>query len=504
MQQIALVYSRVCRGLEAIEVAVEVYIGSGLPVMHIVGLPETAVRESKHRVRAVLSQNGFEFPYQRVVVNLAPADVPKEGGRFDLPVALGVLVASGQLPSQVVGGCEFIGELSLSGSLLPVKGIIPSILAAHRAGRNILIPAQNVPEARLTGKPNVFSANHILDVCGWLLGRHELDKVTLLAGKADFNYAIDMRDVRGQHHAVRAMEVCAAGRHHCLMMGSPGSGKTMLASRVPTILPPMNEDEALMTAAIMSLTHDKPKTEDFYRRPFRSPHHTASAAALVGGGSNPQPGEISKAHNGILFLDELPEFGRAVLDALREPFEIGVIYLSRAMCSVEYPARFQLIAAMNPCPDGLDVDEYGNCPCDEKKLNNYYARLSAPLLDRFDMHIRVPRIKWGEDAHNQRPCESSRAIAARVIPAWEKQLERQGKSNAVLKVSEIEAMCKLSSEDTAILYRAVERLNLSTRAMHKILRVARTIADLACAEEIAKAHLLEAISYRCMDKLRTR
>ncbi len=504
MQQVALIYSRVCRGLEAIEVAVEAYIGSGLPCMHIVGLPETAVRESKHRVRAVLSQNGFEFPYHRVVVNLAPADVPKEGGRFDLPVALGILVASGQLPPQAVENCEFIGELSLSGSLLPVKGVIPSILAAERAGRNILIPAQNVPEARLIGKPNIFSADHILEVCGWLLGREEAQKVAPLASKAEFAYAVDMRDVRGQHHAVRAMEVCAAGRHHCLMMGAPGSGKTMLASRVPTILPPMSEDEALTTAAIMSLTHDKIRTEDFYKRPFRSPHHTASAAALVGGGSNPQPGEISKAHNGILFLDELPEFGRAVLDALREPFETGVIYLSRAACSVEYPARFQLIAAMNPCPDGLDVDEYGNCPCDERRLSNYYARLSAPMLDRFDLHIRVPRIKWGEDEHSQRPCEPSAAIAARVIPAWQRQLKRQGKPNAVLTVSEIEEACKLSAQNTAILYRAVERMNLSTRAMHKILKVARTIADLAGAEEISKAHLLEAIGYRCMDKLRAR
>ena len=500
----ALVYSRACRGLEAIEVKVEVHIASGMPCMHIVGLPETAVRESKYRVRAVLSQAGFQFPYQRITVNLAPADLPKEGGRFDLPIALGILTASGQLPQTALENCEFISELSLSGSLLPVKGVIPAVIAAARAKRKIVIPDNNAGEAQLARKPGVFSANHILEVCSWLHGEDELNRVAPVDCAKTFSHPVDMHDVRGQHHAARALEICAAGRHHCLMLGAPGSGKTMLATRMPTIMPPMDEKEALTTTAIASLSQTGPSVQNFYRRPFRSPHHTASAVALVGGGGNPTPGEISKAHNGILFLDELPEFGRIALDALREPLETGTIHLSRAAYSVEFPARFQLIAAMNPCPDGLDVDQYGRCPCDEKKLARYYARLSAPMLDRFDMHVRVPRLEWGRDANSRRQCESSKTILDRVTRAWEVQLKRQGKLNSSLQVAEMEQICRLSKQDTEILYRAVDRLKLSTRALHRILKVARTIADLAQVRDITQKQLLEAVTYRSMDGLRTR
>ena len=500
----AQIYSRACHGLEAIEVKVEVHIASGLPRLHIVGLPKTAVKESGVRVRSVLSQAGFTFPMHRITVNLAPADLPKEGGRFDLPIALGILAASEQLPTAALADYEFIAELSLTGALLPVKGVIPAILAARRCKRKIVIPKANVAEAQLTQAASVFSAAHIMDVVSWACGTTRLDALPPLEIADEPDGTIDMSDVRGQHHAARAMEICAAGRHHCLMLGSPGSGKTMLATRLRTILPKMSQEEALTSASIMSLTRPTSTRQHFYQRAFRAPHHTSSAIALVGGGATPQPGEISKAHNGVLFLDELPEFEHKALDALREPLETGVVHISRIAYSVEYPARFQLIAAMNPCPDGLDVDHHGRCPCDETRLMRYYARLSAPMLDRFDMHIRVPRIEWGGDKEKLRACEPSKQIAKRVEVAWQIQLKRQNKPNAHLQVSELEAICQLTQKDTQVLYSAVTRLKLSTRAMHRILKLSRTIADLSGAQHIATAHLLEAISYRSLDQFNRR
>ena len=501
--QLAYIYSRSSIGLDAIGIKVEVHISSGLPKMHIVGLPETVVRESKHRVRSAIIQNGFQFPAKVVTVNLAPADLPKGGGRFDLPIALGILVASDQLPNTICSDYEFIGELSLSGALLPVKGIIPSILAANNCQRKIIIPRDNTAEAQLIRKPNVYIADHLIEICHHLTGHTKLSGAPQDKNLKSLSHSLDMRDVYGQHRAVRAMEICAAGRHHCLMMGSPGSGKTMIANRLPTLLPPLDEEEALTSAAILSLTHQNFGKNDFYRRAFRSPHHTCSAVALVGGGNPPQPGEISKAHNGILFLDELPEFQRKALDALREPLETGLIHLSRAAYSVQYPARFQLIAAMNPCPNGMDIDQYGRCPCDDKKLANYYNRISAPMIDRFDMHISVPRIKWSSDKSLRSRCEASDVIAKRVSAAHKKQINRQGKLNADLKIGEIEKFCKLSADDQKMFYSTLDKLKLSNRAMHRILKVSRTIADLNDSENITTSQLLEAISYRSMTRLKT-
>lgn len=503
--RLAIVHSRTCCGIEAIAVTVEVFIASGIPRMHIVGLPETAVKESQHRVRAALSHNQFKFPQQRVTVNLSPADLPKEGGRFDLPIALGILAASGQLPREKLAEYEFLSELSLSGNLLSVKGVIPIILAAARAKRKLIIPQANEQEAGLilSAQPEakIYCAKHLIEVYQWLSEQAEPNPASALKQTAVISETKDMSEVRAQHHAVRALEIAASGKHHCLMMGSPGSGKTMLAHRFPTILPTMDKNEAIETAAIMSLGTDTLTLNNFYTRPFRSPHHSSSAAALLGGGSHPKPGEISKAHNGVLFLDELTEFSRQAIDGLREPIETGMINLARASSSISYPARFQLLAAMNPCPDGSDVDEYGRCPCSEHRLIQYYRRLSSPMLDRIDLHIRVPRIQWTDTDNVKSQCESSAVIQARVLSAWQQQQQRQGKNNALLETKEIEHFCELKPGEQKLLTRFVDKMELSARAYYRILRVARTIADLASADTITEPHLLEAIAYRSLDKL---
>ncbi len=488
------------RGLEAIAVSVEVHISSGLPNLHIVGLPEKEVKESKYRVRAAILQSRFEFPMQRITVNLAPADLPKEGGRFDLPIALGILAANSQVPTDALDEYEFLAELGLDGKLRRVRGILPAMLAAARCGRALIIAQDNAPEASLVRRGKVYCGHGLLDVCGHLSRGEGLQAVKAAEVPLDDSIDEDLSDVYGQHHAVRAIEVAAAGGHHCLLLGSPGSGKTMLASRLPGILPAMNEEEALQTMAIRSLCAEHIETRRLYRRPFRAPHHSASAAALAGGGSDPRPGEITKAHNGVLFLDELPEFGRHALEILREPMETGRVHLSRAAASVEYPACFQLIAAMNPCPNGGDVDERGRCPGPESQLRRYYARLSAPLLDRIDIQVCVPRVKWG-NAGAARAGEASAAVRARVVAARQRQLARQGVCNARMRNPDVKRLCVLPRQDTRLLHQAVERLGLSARAMNRVLKIARTIADLAGEERIARAHLLEAIAYRSMDKL---
>lgn len=497
---LATIHSRAIRGLDAVPVKVEVHIAAGLPSLHVVGLPEKAVRESQYRVRAAIAHSRFEFPCRRVTVNLAPADLPKGGGRFDLPIALGVLAASGQLPPADLDKYEFTSELGLDGGLRPVRGVLPAVVAAGKIGRALVIAPGNAAEAGLVRDADARTGRNLLEVCAHFSGQDTLRPVEPRPPAAAPAAAADFADVLGQHHAARALEIAAAGGHNCLMAGAPGSGKTMLATRLPGILPPLLESEAIEVAAIRSLCGEPPDPAGFHRRPFRAPHHTASAAALAGGGSDLRPGEVTRAHCGVLFLDELPEFGRRALEILREPIETGVICIARAAGALSYPSDFQLIAAMNPCPDGADIDERGRCPCDDGRLRRYYARLSAPLLDRIDMHVRVPRLRLG-DGRMPAPCPSSAELRARVAQARRRQAARQGVINARLPDALLKRHCALAAADATLLMNAMEKLELSLRAANRIVKMARSIADLEGAERIARAHLLEALGLRAMDKL---
>ncbi|MCU7929693.1 MAG: YifB family Mg chelatase-like AAA ATPase [Candidatus Thiodiazotropha sp. (ex Codakia rugifera)] len=500
---LAILYSRAQEGIQAPLVTVEVHLSNGLPGLSIVGLPEMAVRESKDRVRGALINSQFEFPARRITINLAPADLPKEGGRFDLPIALGILAASNQLAKEPLSHYEFAGELALSGELRPVNGILPAALTARDAGRSLVLPESNVAEAALVSGLDCYPASHILEVCSHLNSIQALPlyKNNLVPADERMTY-LDMADVIGQNQARRALEISAAGAHSLLYIGPPGTGKSMLASRLPGILPPMSEEEALESAAINSVANHKTFHPVRWRhRPFRAPHHTASAVALVGGGSNPKPGEISLAHQGVLFLDELPEFERHVLEVLREPLENGHITISRANRQADYPARFQLIAAMNPCPCGHLGDGSDRCHCSLDKILRYRSRISGPLLDRIDMHVEVPRqpLQIGQHSIMSKE-ESSEAIRKRVISARECQLARQGKTNQVLQGPEIEQYAKPGKAGNELLHRAIERLGLSMRAYHRILKVARTIADLEANPNIDTRHLSEAIGYRRLDR----
>ncbi len=499
---LAIVFSRAQSGIEAPLVTVEVHLSNGLPGLAIVGLPETAVKESRERVRAAIQNAGFEFPLRRITINLAPADLPKEGGRYDLAIALGILAASAQLPAGRLVNFEFIGELALTGELRPVRGTLPTALQAHMAGRMLILPAQNAAEGALVAGAPVFGARHLLEVCSHLNGRTLLtpcEPATVSAtAPEDGN---DIADIRAQHQAKRALEVAAAGRHNLLMIGPPGTGKTTLASRFPGILPPMTEQEALEAAAVASISHAGFDFRDWRRRPFRAPHHTSSGIALVGGGGIPQPGEVSLAHHGVLFLDELPEFDRRVLEVLREPLESGRIMISRARRRAEFPARFQLLAAMNPCPCGWHGSPDGRCRCTAEQVQRYRARLSGPLLDRIDMQIEVaqpPRAALA--AASPTGIVTSAIVRERVTHARERQLARDGKPAQELSLQEIDHRCRLDAEGRALLERAGERLGLSARAHHRILKVARTIADLDAADGITTAHLSEAIGYRSLDR----
>ncbi len=498
---LALIASRASVGIQAPPVAVEVHIANGLPALSIVGLPELAVRESKDRVRGALLNSRFEFPARRVTINLAPADLPKEGGRFDLPIALGILAATDQIPRQTLAAYEFAGELALSGELRPIRGLLPLALAARDAGRRLVIPAANAAEAALVSDLQLFAAEHLLDVCAHLTGNGDLPSRTAPEPPPEGEDAPDLADVRGQQHAKRALEIAAAGGHSLLMIGPPGTGKTMLASRLPGILPTMTEAEALESAAVRSISHQGLDAVHWRRRPFRSPHHTASGVALVGGGSNPRPGEISLAHNGVLFLDELPEFDRRVLEVLREPLESGQIHISRAAQQAEFPARFQLLAAMNPCPCGYFGDPGGRCRCSPDQIARYRGRISGPLLDRIDMHVEVPRIP---PAQFQQPIaeneETSAQVRARVKRARSLQWARAGCLNRALQSRRIERDCALDAAGQGLIQQAMERLGLSARAYHRILRLARTIADLAGEAAIQVPHLSEAIGYRRLDR----
>ena len=491
---IAVVRSRGLAGLSAPPVEVEVHVGNGLPAFHIVGLPEAAVRESRERVRAALSHSGFEFPNRRIAVNLAPADLPKESGRFDLPIAIGVLVASAQLPSGSLGALEMIGELSLTGTLRPVRGVLAMALACGSDSRApaLIVPRVNAPEAALVPGLQVHGAASLGEVCAHLTGAETLSRSTPAELPVGSDSALDLADVRGHAAAKRALEVSAAGAHSLLLVGPPGAGKSMLASRLASILPPLEADTALEAAAIAGLRGSFDPAS-WRRRPFRSPHHSASAAALVGGGAHPRPGEVSLAHHGVLFLDELPEFNRAALEGLREPLETGRVAIARALHRIEFPARFQLVAAMNPCPCGhLGATR---CRCTPDQVRRYQQRISGPLLDRIDLQLQITPIPHqalagGADG------EFSATVAARVAAAQARQQARQRKQNAELAAAEIDRHCALPPPAAALLERAATRLHWSSRSFHRVQKIARTIADIEGEETIGAAHVAEAIGYR--------
>lgn len=493
---LALVHTRALAGINAPEVTVEVHASNGLPAISIVGLPEAAVKESRDRVRSAIINSGFEFPNRRLTINLAPADLPKEGGRFDLPIALGILAASGQLNTDSLKDYEFLGELSLGGELQPVHGVLPSVLRAKDMQRNAVIPEKNSDEASLTTNTTIYTAKHLLEVTQHLNTGNTLHPLeTTDLNEFVESYDVDMSEVKGQSHARRALEIAAAGQHSLLFIGPPGTGKSMLAERLRTILPPMNENEALEAAAIKSLVGKEINHATKSIRSFRAPHHSSSSVALVGGGSNPRPGEISLSHHGILFLDELPEFDRRVLDSLREPLETGHIVISRAARQAEFPANVQLIAAMNPCPCGYLGDSQHACKDTPDQIQRYRGRVTGPFLDRIDLYIQVPRIKLSEARQAQTP-EDSKTIRERVIHARQTQLERSGCANAKLKPAQMKESCKLTDNDETLLLNATEKLGLSSRAHDRIIKVARTIADLDHSDSIRTHHLTEAIGYR--------
>jgi magnesium chelatase family protein len=499
--QLATLYTRALNGIYAAQVTVEVHLSNGLPAFSIVGLPEAAVRESKDRVRAAIINSSFEFPARKITVNLAPADLPKDGGRYDLPIALGILAASGQIDKTVLREYEFHGELALSGLLREINGSLPVALAAQQDNKKLILPQKNAQQAALIETAEIFSADNLLSVCQHLQGLVTLPLATVAEEQKFVSSVADMSDVRGQQHSRRALEVAAAGRHNMLMIGPPGTGKSMLASRLPGILPPMSTQQALESASINSISHQGFDLQQWKIRPFRSPHHTASGVALVGGGSKPSPGEISLAHQGVLFLDELTEFDRHTLDVLREPMETGSITISRAARQADFPARFQLIAAMNPCPQGYSCDGKNLCRCTPQQQLTHRNRISAPFLDRIDIHIEVPRIDKQALNHDAPRGESSEQIRQRVIAAYQRQLARSPRFNAELSTQEIDAFCRLKKNERLLLEKAMDRLKLSARAYHRILKLARTIADIEDSPDIETPHLSEAISYRSLDRL---
>jgi magnesium chelatase family protein len=493
----AVIRTRAICALDAPSVTVEAHLSPGLPAFNLVGLPETAVRESKDRVRSAILNSGFEFPARRITINLAPADLPKDGGRFDLAIALGILVASGQVSSTELDRYEFLGELALTGELRPVRGVLSSAIGCCRGERRLIIPQANGAEAALAVQERHLTARHLLDICAHLGGMAKLTPEAATPLPARQEGLPDMADIKGQHKAKRALEIAAAGNHNLLYEGPPGCGKSMLAQRLPGILPAMTEAEALSQLAIRSVISPEFDHSHWMRRPFRAPHHSASAVALVGGGNPPRPGEVSLAHKGVLFLDELPEFQRNVLEALREPMENGIIHISRASSQASFPAEFQLVAAMNPCPCGYHGDPTRACSCSPEQVRRYRCRISGPLLDRIDMHLHLQPTPLNLlTLGNHPPEELSATIRERVEMSRVIQRERQGKPNAALTGEELQTIASFTPEAITTLHRIAGKLELSARAFQRAQRVARTIADLSGRERVAADEVIEACSYR--------